>query len=119
MTRDEARAHWAKSGLTYDALTKESVERLRKMLDKSLKASGLIGGSFRMRVTRNTLRQGNGRKVAELRCKARYFEDREAITFDPHYFIGFAGWADDTNVQPILATFCEWVDEMKPAALAA
>lgn len=25
-------------------------------------------------------------------------------------FVGFAGWADDTNVQPILTAFCAWVD---------
>lgn len=119
MTRDEARAHWAKSGLNYDAITKESVERLRKMLDKSMRESGLMKGSFRMRPTRNNLRVGNGRKIAELRCKAFHFEDREAVTIDTLYFIGFAGWADETNVQPILAAFCAWVDEMKSAAQAA
>ena len=115
MTRNEARAHWEASGLTYDALTHESLETLRKMVDRSLKASGLIRGTFRMRPTRNILREGGGRKVAELRCKADYFEDREAITFDPYYFIGFAGWADDTNIQPILSAFCAWVDEMAAA----
>lgn len=101
MTRDEARAHWQKSGLTYDVLTKESVERLRKMLDKSMRESGLMKGSFRMRATRNNLRGSSGRKIVELRCKAFYFEDREAVTIDTFYFIGFAGWADETNVQPL------------------
>lgn len=36
----------------------------------------------------------------------------------PDGFVGFAGWAGDHNVQPILTAFCRWVDELTPAAAA-
>ena len=51
-------------------------------------------------------------RYAELRCKSHYFDNREAITFNTDGFIGFAGWADKTNIQPILEGFREWVAEM-------
>lgn len=47
-----------------------------------------------------------------INCKSFYFDDREAVTFNSDEFVGFAGWADDRNVQPILSGFCSWVDEM-------
>ena len=44
-----------------------------------------------------------------------HFEDREAITFNPQdskgvCFVGFAGWADDTNVTPFVSAFSKFVD---------
>lgn len=40
-----------------------------------------------------------------------YFKGREAISFNSDGFIGFAGWADDKNVQPFLRAFVLWVVE--------
>lgn len=40
-----------------------------------------------------------------------YFKGREAISFNPDGFIGFAGWADGCNVQPFLRAFRRWVTE--------
>lgn len=40
-----------------------------------------------------------------------YFQGREAISFNEDGFIGIAGWADDTNVQPFLRAFYRWVCE--------
>jgi len=112
MTRDEARAHWAASGLTYDALTKESLARLRKLIDSEMRKSGCIGGTFRA----GRAATMNGRwGLADIRCQAHYFNDRQAVTFEKGGFIGFAGWADDTNVQPILTAFVVWVDELAVA----
>lgn len=34
---------------------------------------------------------------------------REAVSFNPDGFIGFCGWADTRNSQPILAAFMEWL----------
>ena len=40
-----------------------------------------------------------GRSV---RVKSHYFDAREGVTFGSDGFVGFAGWADENNIQPIL-----------------
>jgi hypothetical protein len=112
MTRDEARQHWASSGLTYDVLTEGNLERLRQRIDAATLASGLIDSTFRAREMATINRQP-GNHWADIRCSAYYFDDRQAVTFESNGFVGFAGWADDTNVQPILEAFVAWVDEMR------
>jgi len=107
MTRDEARSHWKKSGLSFASLTPSNLRNLRGKVNKAMIASGAIGESYRAH-QRFTIRDTH----AALRCRAYYFEQREAITFNKDGFVGFAGWADDTNIQPILSAFCAWVDEM-------
>jgi hypothetical protein len=111
LTRDEARALFAGTGLTYDVLTRDSVQRLRTHINIRMQSSDLIQGTFRCK-QRGVVRNKDGKtRHAGIRCKAHYFEDREAVTFNPDGFIGFAGWADDKNVQPILAGFADWVHE--------
>ena len=46
-----------------------------------------------------------------MRVSGFYFSGREAISFNEDGFIGIAGWADDTNVQPFLRAFHKWVCE--------
>jgi hypothetical protein len=111
MTRDEARAVWIESTLTYDDLTLGRVHKLRTMMDKAMRESGLIEG-YRMRGAPKASLQSNGFHI-EMRCKAHYFENREAVTFNHGGFVGFAGWADERNVQPILSAFVAWVAWMK------
>lgn len=48
---------------------------------------------------------------AFIRVDSDHFKGREAISFNPDGFIGFAGWADDGNVQPFLRAFVLWVVE--------
>ncbi len=98
LTRDMARASFKDAGLTYEVLTPENMSDLRRFIDHKMRASGLIRNTYRMRRTK------------ALRCKSYYFDDREAVTFNRDGFIGFAGWADDENVQPILRGFIEWVN---------
>lgn len=45
-----------------------------------------------------------------LYVNSHYFERRECISFNPDGFIGFAGWADQGNTNPILRAFVEWCD---------
>lgn len=54
---------------------------------------------------------GNPIESAFLRVDGGYFSGREAISFNSDGFIGFAGWADDCNVQPFLRAFVNWVSE--------
>ncbi|MBF8720226.1 hypothetical protein [Pseudomonas guariconensis] len=109
LSRDQARELFAKSGLTYRVLSPESMRSLRAKINERMIASGLMKGALRCR-QRATIRDG----YAEIRCKASYFDNREAITFNTDGFIGFAGWADNDNVQPILQGFTDWVKEMAP-----
>jgi hypothetical protein len=114
MTRDEARQAFADAGLDYSVLTKASIKRLRDMIDTELRNSKLIRDSFRAR-RYVSLRQTPNGTLGYISCKAYYFDNRQAVTFEPGGFIGFAGWADDTNVQPILKAFIAWVDEVRPS----
>jgi hypothetical protein len=118
LTREQARDAWARSGLTYDALTPESLERLRALLDAEMQSGDYLRKTFRATSKPKRLRCGS----FDIRCTAWYFKGRHArqcITFEPSGFIGFAGWSDDTNIQPIIRAFVAWVHEMKPAAMAA
>lgn len=111
MTRNDARKLWAASGLTYGVLTGANVARLRNKINAEMRTSGLIRGSYRAGRARvwSTL----GDTTADIRCAAFYFKDRQAVTFERDGFVGFAGWADDENVQPILRAFVEWVAELQ------
>ncbi|MEB3840525.1 hypothetical protein [Pseudomonas guariconensis] len=112
ISRDQARELFAKSGLTYSVLSPERMRILRGKINERMVSSGVIGGTFRCR-QRATIRDG----YAEIRCKASYFDNREAITFNTDGFIGFAGWADSDNVQPILQGFTDWLKEMAPCPI--
>lgn len=105
MTRDEARKAFADSGLIASSITKDQVEDLRDKINAEMEASGLISGSYRATEIQFSHR------FAAIRCKSHYFDDREAVTFNEDGFVGFAGWADDKNIQPILAGFTKWLTE--------
>lgn len=80
-------------------------------------ASGLINGTFRCRQRASLhIRQGKPHRAA-LSCLGRYFDDREAVTFNPDGFVGFAGWAADDNVQPVLEGFADWIKDLTAARM--
>jgi len=112
MTRDEARRLWIDAQLDNSHLNLGRLQKLRQMVNDEMKASGLIRGSFRVQ---GQFRAGIGSRGwwAALACKSCHFEKREAITFEDSGFVAFAGWADDTNVQPIITAFAKWVEWMK------
>ena len=58
----------------------------------------------------------------DIRCTAWYFEGRrprQCVTFEPDGFVWFAGWSDDTNLQPIIRGFLSWIDETSDEQFAA
>lgn len=117
-TRNDARAAWSKSGLTYEVLTADAMERLRQLLDAEMQSGEYLRGTFRAAHKPKPIREGG----YDLRCTAWYFKGRQArqcVTFEPGGFVGFAGWSDDTNIQPIIRAFMAWVDEMTRAARKA
>ena len=109
--RDQARELFSRAGLTYAVVTRESLAMLRSRINQRMKESGLISGSFRCR-QRGSLRETPHGTYAEIKCRSYYFDNREAVSFNTDGFIGFAGWADDRNVQPVLAGFSDWVRDM-------
>ncbi len=117
-TRDDARRAWANSGLTRDCLTAETMDRLRQLLDAEMQSGEYLRGTFRANRKPKILPSG----CYDIRCTAWYFKGshaRQCVTFERGGFIGFAGWSDDTNIQPILRAFMAWVDEMTRAARKA
>lgn len=114
LTRDDARKHWAASGLTFDVLTEANVKRLHSLLDAQMRDEYLRGTFRAGKVT--VAKSEKAGTVADIRCTAWYFKGshaRQCVTFERGGFIGFAGWSDDTNIQPILRAFIAWVDEMR------
>lgn len=109
MTRDDAREAFRLTGIRCEDVTVEMLVDLRDRLDKALRDSGLIDGTYRMRKLPPRWKGVPGAHWAALTCRARYFSNREAVTFNSNGFVGFAGWADDDNVKPILEAFVEWV----------
>lgn len=114
MTRDEAREAFRKSGLNFTILTKSNIARLRKLVDTEMRKSQLINDTFRAPRAATLRTDKEGRVTAEIKCNSRYFKNRQAISFDADGFIGFAGWADDENVKPVIAGFLKWTQEMTP-----
>jgi len=119
MTRDEARAAFKDAGITYKALTPETLDNLRRYIDERMKESGLAGGTYRMSEQGTRLVKAGDGAWAVLRCQSKYFKDREAVTFNPDGFVGFAGWADETHVQPVLEGFTAWIAAMQPETAPA
>lgn len=112
-TRHDARAYWRESGVQLEDITPADLRALRKRLDFEMQAHG---GKIAMKTTKAARAQHGG---VEVRCAGYHFEDREALTFyprdgdyaQPGIQVGFAGWADDENIQPILRGFMCWLAE--------
>lgn len=110
MRRDDARGLWAATGLTLAAVTDDTLKDLRNRIDAEMRAHPGLPG-FRA----NPAQKVKGHPVgvhAELTCRAGHFTRREAVTFNSDGFVGFAGWADHENVQPVLRAFRDWVDTL-------
>lgn len=85
----------------------EEAHALRELINRQMLDEGLMEGTFHMchpsmiKVTTTAV---------FLRCCSYYFDDRQAVSFEDNGFIGFAGWADRYNVQPILRGFVLWAE---------
>lgn len=117
-TRQDARDAWTRAGLNYDVLTPHTMERLRSLIDAEVQSGEYLRGTFRANHKPKRLPCGS----YDIQCTAWYFkgrQSRQCVTFEPSGFIGFAGWSDDTNIQPIIRAFMAWVEELTPVAKAA
>jgi hypothetical protein len=113
-TTNEAREYFKQKGLTYDDITEGDILILSMFLEKELKKSNKIREtSATMSLSRKVdmKKKSNGSIICcFLYMNAYYFTRRECISFNRDGFIGFAGWADQGNTNPILRAFLKWCD---------
>lgn len=126
--REKARQYFKESGLAYtDIKEKDFYMLLAILADELEKYSEKVKdpnthGIASMRISdRNGLKRylpifnkkDNGElETAYIFVDSHYFNGREAISFNRD-FVGFAGWADDTNVRPFTKAFVRFTDYMK------
>ncbi|CAL9991368.1 hypothetical protein VPHD81_0112 [Vibrio phage D81] len=103
LNRDKVREAIAKAGITTDNVTLGQLESLYNHIDKAMRESDCYDGTMRM---------NNRKDVMYMTCRTNEWESREAVSFNRDGFIGFAGWADDNNVQPILRGVMRWLLEV-------
>lgn len=117
---DGARQYFTDKGLTYDNITEGDILILSMMLEKELKRSNKTGETSVSTITLSKKidmkKKTNGHIICcFLYVNSHYFERREAISFNQDGFIGFAGWADQGNTNPILRAFLKWCDYLSDA----
>jgi hypothetical protein len=114
--RNEARQYFTDSGLSFDDIRREHIDTLREIIQTHLDRRNEKLSDTKMTVNKRMRKPdfaGGKLKQCEITMRCHYFNSREAITFDRSGFIGFAGWADDGNVNPLTDAFKEWVDWLR------
>jgi hypothetical protein len=113
----EARDYFKSKGLSYQKVEPGDisvlVDFLRDEIDVSNKNGETATGQlkFHQEIKMNTTEEGT-LKCCFLEVDDYYFDGRECISFNTDGFIGFAGWADQGNVNPILRAFLRWCDTL-------
>lgn len=119
ITRDQARKYFTHIGLSYGHITLARVKKLHAILDRHLKANSIFDNSFHSHKDIGfEFTEEGGMAHASIKCSANYFSGRQAIEFEQNGFIGFAVWAGDHAVKPILEAFVEWCDLIKKEVAA-
>ena len=117
-SNEACRRHFADCGLTYNDITDGDILTLVMLLNREIKKSNKRGetstNTLRLSEKKIIKHNPNG-SISEcyLFMNSDYFTRRECISFNRDGFIGFAGWADDGNTNPLRRAFLEWCDELK------
>lgn len=114
-TTNEAREYFKNKNLSYDNINEGDILVLIMMLQKEIKKSNKDGETSvsTMHLSRKVdmKKKSNGTILCcYLYLNSHYFTRREAISFNRDGFIGFAGWADQRNTNPLLRAFLKWCD---------
>ena len=121
-TRDFARDYFKSYGLTYGDIVEGDIAVLVMLLDQEIKLSNKINetstGTMTLSRKIDFIDNSND-TMAEcyLYVNDRYYENRECISFNADGFIGFCGWADPGNTNPILRAFLQWCDFLSKSNL--
>lgn len=119
-TTKEARQYFRDKGLSYHDITEEDILFLLMLLNREIKKSNKAGetsvSTMHMSSKIDMKKRTNGTIIkCFLYINSHYFTRREAISFDEDGFIGFAGWADQGNTNPLLRAFLRWCDDLAAA----
>lgn len=119
-SNDEARQYFKGKGLTYSDVSEGDILALVMLLNKHLKKANkdceTSMGTMHLSQKVDARYRTNGQMLScFLYVNSHYFQRRECISFNQDGFIGFAGWADQGNTNPILRAFIEWCDCLKEA----
>ena len=114
-TTEEARQYFKNKGLTYADITEGDILTLVMLLNRHIKKANKDRetsiDTIRLSKKIDIKMKTNGTILAcYLYVNSHYFTRRECISFNHDGFIGFAGWADQGNTNPILRAFIEWCD---------
>lgn len=114
-TNEEARAYFKDKGLTYKDITSGDILALVLLLNQELKKSNKAGETsvctMHLSQKISTKYRSNGTLIyCHLYMNSHYFTQRQCISFEESGFIGFAGWADEANLNPIRRAFLRWCD---------
>lgn len=114
-SNDEAREYFKSKGLTYDNITEGEILMLVMLLNKEIKAAVKnceTSVSSMYLSKKMVIRKKSNGTITDcyLYLNSHYFTQRECISFNRDGFIGFAGWADQGNTNPILRAFLKWCD---------
>lgn len=117
-SNDEARAYFKECGLTYDDITEGDILSLVIMLNQEIKKANKLcetsTGTMRLSKKLDLKLTSKGTlKSGYLYVNDHYYTQRECISFNEDGFIGFCGWADQGNTNPILRAFLKWCDVIK------
>lgn len=110
MNRNQVRKSFIESGIDISSLKTDDIKQLRDFINDKLNAENSY-----FRCINKIKECKSGELVFALYCKSDYFDERECVSFyrNSKFPIGFAGWADDESVAPILYSFIEWLDTIK------
>ena len=116
-TNDEARKFFGDKGLSYENIREKDIRRLIEYLSDEFDISNQTGETSVNTMDVNSKCKitiaGDGHIVSFfLTMRSHYFKDRECISFNENGFIGFAGWADPGNLNPIKRAFLRWCDRL-------
>ena len=123
-TTKEARQYFRDKGLSYHDITEGDILSLLMLLNREIKKSNKAGetsvSTMHMSSKIGMKKRTNGTIIkCFLYVNSHYFTRREAISFNEDGFIGFAGWADQGNINPLLRAFLRWCDDLAAAKEAA
>lgn len=118
ITRKQARAYFEQCGLSFKDIHRYDIYLLMAILGKEFHETRDCPDSsdyvFPKMSGKLKYKRSDGRLVyAHLYMNGAYFKERQCISFEPTGFIGFAGWASDGNVQPVLRAFIRWCDVLR------
>ena len=115
-SRDDCRERFKELGLSYSDITQGDILALVLLLNREIKKSNKSGetsvNTIRMSEKMEAKYDEHDGTIKEcyLFVDSHYFKQRECISFNKDGFIGFCGWADIANSNPVKRAFLEWCD---------